>query len=153
MYRTRFAQFGYLLTYSFLFYRYKPVVRDAVHVTAIESNAGGEDFMWRAISIVPNSKNTSACSQHHGADQSITTEVSFQDVGGISVERENQFGLMEIGSEKEIRIKIVNASITDISLLSAKFLNFRSNFEIRNQSLPVVLSAANGQFYLELYFK
>lgn len=130
----------------YLLSRYKPCLKDFVHVTAIESNAGGEDFMWRAISVVPASNSGRV------AKNVSSTRTNLKEAREIAIEKETDFGTVEIGSEKEIRIEITNMDLTDHTLLNAKFLNMRSNFEISNQSFPVI-APINGKIYVEIFFK
>ena len=122
-------------------------MKDFVHVTAIESNAGGEDFLWRAISVVPSSTNL-----RKNRNGDLSAPANLKDSPQISIEREVNFGVMEIGSEKEIRIEITNVDLAQHTLHNVKFLNMRSNFNIRNENLPVIVPVS-GKIYIELYLK
>lgn len=106
--------------------------------------------MWRAISIVPCSSYTR--STRNIDSTTLSGSANFQDVCGISVERDSNFGTMTIGSEKELRIEITNTYSTEHSLLNVKFLNTRSNFELRNQNLPVIVPI-NNKIYIDVFFK
>lgn len=103
--------------------------------------------MWRAISVVPSSNLRKT---RNAGD--LLAPVSLKDAPQISIEREVNFGVMEIGSEKEIRIEITNVDLAHHTLLNVRFLNMRSNFEIRNENLPVIVPV-NGKVFIELYLK
>lgn len=105
--------------------------------------------MWRAISVVPCS---SSVQPTRNVDSTTFGSANFKDSCGISVERDSNFGTVVIGNEKELRIEITNTYTTDHSLLNATFLNSRSNFEIRNQNLPVIVPI-NGKIYIDVIFK
>lgn len=122
-------------------------MKDFVHVTAIESNAGGEDFMWRAISVVP----TSNCGRSTRNNDLSSTRI-LKEAREIAIDKETHFGSMEIATQKEIRIEVMNVDLFEHTLLNAKFLNTRSNFEICNQSFPVIVPV-NGKVYIEIFFK
>lgn len=70
----------------------------------------------------------------------------------ITVERDSQFGILDIGSEKELQIEIRNVDGINHVLLDAKFINLSSNFEIRNNSFPVVVPV-EGKISIGIYFK
>lgn len=128
--------------------RYNPHLKDFVHVTAIESNAGGEDFMWRAISVIPASNSARA---KKNVDLS-STRTNLKEALEVSVEKEKNFGIVQIGSENQILIEVTNMDLMEHTLLNAKFLNMRSNFEISNQIFPVIIPI-NGKIYVEIFFK
>ena len=44
--------------------RYTPQIKDFVHITAIESHAGGLEFSLRAISVIPSSNNLRSSAQN-----------------------------------------------------------------------------------------
>ena len=70
----------------------------------------------------------------------------------ITVEREAQFGILDMGSEKELQIEIRNIDGIEHVLLDAKFINLSSNFEIRNNSFPVVVPV-EGKISIGVHFK
>lgn len=116
-------------------------------MTAIESNAGGEDFMWRAISVVPASN-----SGRSTRNSDLSSTRILKEAREIAIDKETNFGFMEIATEKEIRIEVMNVDLFEHTLLNAKFLNMRSNFEICNQSFPVIVPV-NGKVCVEIVFK
>ena len=134
-----------------LFFRYTPQIKDFVHVTAIESHAGGLDFAWRAVSVIPSSNNLRSSTQNNNIPISCNRG-NMRDTAEIAVERESQFGFIEMGSEKELKIEIRNVDTIEQVLIDVRFINIKSNFEIRNNSFPIVVPI-EGKVYIEVYFK
>lgn len=120
-------------------------MKDFVRVTAIESNAGGEEFMWRAISIHP-------CTKNFRNVHIIPSVQTYKDIREISVERESDFGNMEVGTEKELRIKVTNKDAYEHTMIDVKFLNKQTNFEIRNLTVPVKVPAEES-ITIDTFFK
>ena len=141
------------LNYFFLvfFYRYTPKLKDWVHVNAIESDAGGPATTWRAVSVVPNSKNLNSSKKSSFKVTQIDQDY-LQDTSEITVERKTNFGTMMIGSCKSLPVTIENISPKDQVLLSAKFVNYQGNFELQHQIYPVVIPS-KGKIVLEVNFK
>ena len=106
--------------------------------------------MWRAISIVPSS--TFLRSNPDNNLPVIPAVQTFQDARQMSIERESNFGNMEVGTEKELSIEVTNTDATEYTLIDAKFVNKQSNFEIHNLTLPVYFPA-DGKIKIQLFFK
>lgn len=104
--------------------------------------------MWRAISVIPASNSARA---KRNVDLS-STRTNLKEALEVSVEKEKNFGIVQIGSENQILIEVTNMDLMEHTLLNAKFLNMRSNFEISNQIFPVIIPI-NGKIYVEIFFK
>lgn len=104
--------------------------------------------MWRAISVIPASNSARA---KKNVDLS-STRTNLKEALEVSVEKEKNFGIVQIGSENQILIEVTNMDLMEHTLLNAKFLNMRSNFEISNQIFPVIIPI-NGKIYVEIFFK
>lgn len=124
-----------------------------MHVTAIESHAGGPDFTWRAISVVPSSNFLREHGNSSQQDLANGSRPNLRDTPEINVDRVPNFGNMEIGTEKDIVVEVRNVGTVDDQLLSdARFVNLRSNFEIRNQTFPVLIPPL-GSISINVYLK
>lgn len=130
--------------------RYLPKLKDWVHVNAIESDAGGPEFKWRAVSVVPNSRNLNSFQLPVGVTK--IDQDYLQDTSEITVERKSNFGTLMIGSNKNLPIEIENISSEDQVLISAKFVNHRGNFELRDQIYPVIIPSKR-KITIEVFFK
>jgi len=123
--------------FSQLFNRYTPKPKDWVHINAIESDAGGPELIWRAVSVFPNSMNSKSFESSVGSTK--VDQEYLQDTSEITVERKSNFGTMVVGSFKHLSIEIRNISPRHQTLISAKFANHKGNFELQNQICPVVI--------------
>jgi len=128
-------------------------LKDFVHVNAIESNAGGMAFTWRAVSIAPSSNCLRGGNRPQQQPANVTNKrPHLRDTCEISVEREADFGTMEIGTSKELVVKVSNIDALEHLLIDAKFLNQRSNFVIKDQSFPVMIPI-DGSVNITVSFK
>lgn len=127
------------------------MLKDFVHVTAIESNAGGEDFMWRAISILPHSNCRSFVS-NTGLLPSLSHSRFQNENSKIIIEKTSDFGIVEIGTEKELKIEIINVDSVEHALINVRFLNIQSNFQLCDQSFPIIV-AENSKIFVDVIFK
>lgn len=70
----------------------------------------------------------------------------------ITIERESNFGQMTVGTEKELLIEVRNIDDIDHLLYDTRFLNVKSNFEVRDQSFPVIVPTV-GSVVVTVFFK
>lgn len=83
---------------------------------------------------------------------SQTARENMRDTSGIVVDRETDFGTVEVSTEKEIKIRVRNGDSNEHFLKDVRFLNARSNFELRNVSVPIILPAGE-ELLIEVYVK
>lgn len=82
----------------------------------------------------------------------LAVRENMRDTSGITIDRETDFGALEFNAEKEIKIKVQNIGSIEQVLKDVRFLNTRSNYELRNASLPVILPTGTD-LLVEVYLK
>jgi hypothetical protein len=127
-------------------------VKDLVHVTAIESAAYGPDFTWRALCVIPSSKYVG--SKHKAIEIAVDMVVQelLRDKNDVLLERNTDFGLMDIGSEKNLLVEITNMNSESKIIFDAGFRNANCNFELISTDFPMLIPGHDNVF-LELSFK
>ena len=150
--KTSFILYCFINHLLLLFCSYVPNVKDLVHVTAIESAAYGPDYTWRALCVIPSSKYVG--SKHKAKEIAVDVVVQelLKDKNGVLLERNTDFGLMDIGGEKNLLVEITNMNSDAKTIVDASFRNANSNFELISTDFPVLIPGHDNVF-LELSFK
>ena len=138
-----------------LIFSYTPQVRDKIHVTAMESSAGGSDFTWRATAVIPSSNSINNFNKHSSGTSEVVdiNKELVRDKNDIVVERLTNFGVMIMGSEKKIGIEVTNIGCKEVTLIGAAFQNQRGNFRLVEINFPVAISANSGTIFVQVSFR
>lgn len=123
-------------------------------MTAIESSAGGSDFTWRAVAVIPGSNSINLNKHSSGTSESVDVNRELvKDKNDIAIERQTNFGVMIIGSEKKIGIEITNIGSQEQTLVGAAFQNQRGNFRLVETNFPAAIWPHKGRIFVQVSFR